>query len=362
MAGKGKKIGVITAGGDCPGLNAVIRGVVKRAILDYDCTAVGFLDGFRGIVLDNYVDLTYDRVSNILSAGGTILGSSNRDNPFSFYFDDDQKDPVDASQRVMDTYERHGLDALICIGGDGTLSMSNDFTKKGLNIVGVPKTIDNDVQGTDQTFGFDSAVSTATFAIDKIRTTAESHHRVMVIELMGRTAGWLTLFAGIASGSDIILIPEVPFSVEKISDFIKERNARGKRYSIVCVAEGARVSGSEVILEGKDKRTGMVRLGGIGNLISNEIEKNTGIVSRTTILGHLQRGGSPTPFDRILATRYGSRAIELAMDGVFGITVCLRGSEIAHFPLDRVANNPRLVPADSEYLTIGRSMGTSFGE
>lgn len=357
-----KKIGIITAGGDCPGLNAVIRAVVKYAINECGASAVGFLDGFRGLVLNEHVDLTFERVSNILSQGGTILGSSNRDNPFAFYYHDDQKEPMDVSGKVVETYERHNLSALVCIGGDGTLSMSHDFSNKGLNIVGVPKTIDNDVQGTDQTFGFDSAVSTATFAIDKIRTTAESHHRVMVVELMGRTAGWLTLFSGIASGSDIILIPEIPFNMEAICEKIIERSASRKRYSIVCVAEGAKMAGQEVILEGKDKRTGVVRLGGIGTLISSEIEKKTGIESRTSVLGHMQRGGSPTPFDRILATRYGSQAAVLAMEGVFGVTVCLRGNNIEHFPLEKVANNPRRVPADSEFVRIARTVGTSFGD
>lgn len=357
-----KKIGIITAGGDCPGLNAVIRSVVKFAINDCGARAVGFLDGFRGLVINEYVDLTFERVSNILSMGGTILGSSNRDNPFAFYYIDDQKEPMDVSDKVVETYERHNLSALICIGGDGTLSMSHEFTKKGLNIVGVPKTIDNDVQGTDQTFGFDSAVSTATFAIDKIRTTAESHHRVMVIELMGRTAGWLTLFSGIASGSDVILIPEIPFSLDIVCEKVVERSVSGKRYSIICVAEGAKVSGQEVILEGKDKRTGVVRLGGIGNLISNEIETRTGIESRTSVLGHMQRGGSPTPYDRVLATRYGSRAAALAMEGVFGVTVCLKGNEIDHFPLEKVANNPRRVPPDSEFVKIARTVSTSFGD
>lgn len=358
-----KKIGILTAGGDCPGLNAVIRAVVKRALNEYGMTAVGFLDGFRGMVLDNAVNLDYDSVSNILQAGGTILGASNRDNPFSFFYDDAQKEPMDVSDSVIRTYRTHGLDALICIGGDGTLSMSNDFCKKGLNIVGVPKTIDNDVQGTDQTFGFDSAVSTASWAIDKIRTTAESHHRVMIVELMGRTAGWLTLMSGIATGGDLILIPEIPFSIDRICECVNARSQKGKRYSLVCVAEGSKLADGETItLEGKDKRTGMVRLGGIGAYLASEIEKKTGIESRTTVLGHIQRGGSPTPFDRILATRYGAKAIELAQNKIFGVTVCLKGNAIEHYPLDRVANNPRLVDPDSEIISIARGVGSDFGD
>ncbi len=358
-----RRIGVITAGGDCPGLNAVIRAVVKKAVNDFGAEAVGFLDGFRGLVLDHHTPLTYESVSSIIGVGGTILGSSNRDNPFQFYYDDDQKEPVDASQKALDTYERHGLSALICIGGDGTLSMSHEFCKKGLKIVGVPKTIDNDVQGTDQTFGFDSAVATACDALDKIRTTAASHHRAMVVELMGRTAGWLTLFAGIATGGDIILIPEMPFSAEGVCGFVKRRSEKGRRYSILCVAEGAHQSGKDqVLLEGKGKRTGMVRLGGIGQAVAEMVQENTGVEARTTVLGHIQRGGSPTTFDRILATRYGAHAIQLAMDGVSGVTVCLKGGAIDQFPLDKVANNPRRVSPDSEFVRVARSTGAYLGE
>ncbi len=358
-----KKIGIITAGGDCPGLNAVIRAVVKKAVNDAGVQAVGFLDGFRGMVLDHHIPLNYDAVSNILNVGGTILGSSNRDNPFAFYYDDTQKDPVDESKKALETYERHGLSALVCIGGDGTLSMSHEFSKLGLNIVGVPKTIDNDVQGTDQTFGFDSAVTTACKAIDKIRTTAESHHRAMVVELMGRTAGWLALHAGVAAGGDIILLPEIPFSAEGVCAAVKRRSEKGKRYSIICVAEGAvRAGGDHVIQEGLNKRTGVVRLGGIGKQVADLIEENTGIEARTTVLGHIQRGGNPTPFDRILATRYGAHAARLVLDGVFGVTVCLRGGSIEHFPLEKVANNPRRVSQDSDLVAVARSVGTYLGE
>lgn len=357
------RIGILTAGGDCPGLNAVIRGVVKYAIINYDLEVMGFLDGFRGLVLDDYIELNFETVSNILNSGGTILGSSNRDNPFSFFYDNDQEKPLDVSDKAIETYDKHNLSALICIGGDGTLTMSYSFTKKGLNIVGVPKTIDNDVQGTDQTFGFDSALSTATFSIDKIRTTAESHHRVMVIELMGRTAGWLTLFSGIASGGDVILIPEIPYSIDIVCEYVARRSKEGRRYSIVCIAEGAKQKDSDiVILERRNKRTGVVRLGGIGNVVSNEIEKRTGVESRVTTLGHIQRGGAPTPFDRVLATRYGCRALELVMEKQFGVTVCLNGNQINHFPLDKVADNPRLVSPNSEYIKIAKAVGTCFGE
>lgn len=358
-----KRIGILTGGGDCPGLNAVIRAVVKKGIMDYKIEAVGFIDGFHGLVTNNHIELNFEKVSNILNAGGTILGTSNRDNPFDFYYDDDQKDAVDASDIALKNYEKLNLDALICIGGDGTLTISHGLAKKGINVVGVPKTIDNDVQGTDQTFGFDSAVSTATFSIDKVRTTAESHHRVMVVELMGRTAGWLTLFSGIASGSDIILIPEIPFNLDSVIETVKFRNKGGKRYSVIAVAEGAFPSGGDIItLDGVNKRTGTVRLGGVGNYIAARIETMTGIVTRTTTLGHLQRGGSPTPFDRILATRYGSKAMELAMEKVFDVTVCLRGNEIEYFPLDKVADNPRLVPLDSEFVKIAKSVGTCMGD
>ncbi|MBF0314397.1 MAG: 6-phosphofructokinase [Oligoflexia bacterium] len=358
-----KKIGLVTAGGDCPGLNAAIRAVVKTAMSTYNAQVIGFLDGLRGVVINSFVDMGNDRVSNIIARGGTILGSSNRDNPFAFYYDDNQKDPLDVSDVAVRHYELNHLDALVCIGGDGTLTMASQLAKKGLNIVGIPKTIDNDVQGTDQTIGFDSAVVTATEAIDKIRTTAESHHRGMVIELMGRTAGWPALFAGIASGSDVILLPEIPFDMAKICEHVLDRRKSGKRFTIICVAEGARPKNQEVItIADRDKRTGMVRLGGIGNYIAKELEEKTGVVSRTTVLGHLQRGGSPTPYDRILATRSGVRAMQLVMEGVFGVTVCLKGSSIEHFSLEKVANNPRIVPLDSEYLTIAKSIGSFLGD
>ena len=359
---KKKRIGILTGGGDCPGLNAVIRAVVKRAVIDYGSEAVGFIDGYSGLVTDNSMPLTYDSVSSILNMGGTILGSSNRDNPFEFYREG-HKDPSDESGKAVEVYNKHGLDALVCIGGDGTLTIAHRLAGIGINVVGVPKTIDNDVQGTDQTFGFDTAMSTATFAIDKLRTTAASHHRAMVIELMGRTAGWLTLFAGIASGSDVIIIPEIQFDIDRVCDFVKNRNAKGKKYSLLAVSEGAASRNGKVITrEAMNTRTGLPRLGGIGAFLSDEIENRTGIVSRPTVLGHLQRGGSPTPFDRILATRFGSLAAQLAMEGVFDVTVCLKGGTIEYFPLDKVANNPRLVPIDSEFVRIARSTGAYLGD
>jgi len=359
---KRKKIGILTAGGDCPGLNAVIRGIVKHAIIDYDIETVGFLDGFKGLILDHNIKLDFDSVSNILNLGGTILGSSNRDNPFDFYYNNEQDKPIDVSDKAIEIYKKHNLSALICIGGDGTLSIGYKLSQRGLNIVGVPKTIDNDVHGTDQTFGFDSALSTATFAIDKIRTTAESHHRIMVVELMGRTAGWLTLHSGIASGSDIILLPEIDFDIDKICEETLIRNKKGRMYSIICIAEGSKQKNSNVVVQDQwNKRTGIIRLGGIGITLSQKIEKITGIESRVAILGHTQRGGSPTPFDRVLATRYAYKALTLVEKNIFGVTVCLRGASIEYFPLEKVANNPRLVPMDSELIKIAKSLGVSFG-
>lgn len=356
-----KRIGVITGGGDCPGLNAVIRAVVKHAINEFDLEVVGFLDGFRGLVLDKHIQLYYDTVSDILDKGGTILGSSNRDNPFAFYLSDAQEEPQDLSDLVVDNYEKNGLSALVCIGGDGTLSMAHQFEQRGLKIVGIPKTIDNDVQGTERAVGFESAIGSVTWAIDRIRTTAQSHHRVLVLETMGRTAGWLALLSGIAGGGDVILIPEIPFRLETVFDFIRMRNQKGKRYSIICVAEGAKLEGREILQEEKNKRTGMVRLGGIAELIAEEITEQTSVVARPTILGHVQRGGSPVPADRILATRFGSRAMEFVADGHFGVAVALQGGEISAFPLDQIVDNPRTVPADSEYIRIARSVGTCLG-
>jgi 6-phosphofructokinase 1 len=359
-----KRIGVLTGGGDCPGLNAVIRSVVKTAIHDYGIEVTGVKDGFLGLIEDRMIALGNDDVSNILTLGGTILGTSNRANPFSFAVKEgDTWIPHDVSSRVVENYGKRGLDGLICIGGEGTLSVARDFLKRGLRIVGVPKTIDNDLSETDVTFGFDTAVANATDAIDKIHTTAQSHHRVMVVETMGRYAGWIALYAGLAGGGDIILIPEIPYEMKNVVRAIRERVVRRKRSSIVIVAEGARPAGGNMvvkkIVEGSFEP---IRLGGIGAKVSEEIEGLTGIESRVIVLGHIQRGGSPTAFDRILATRFGNKAVHLMVKGENGLMVSLKGDKLTSVPLADAVGSLKLVPLDSPLLASARSLGVFFGD
>jgi len=359
-----RRIGVLTGGGDCPGLNAVIRSVVKTAIHDYGIEVTGIKDGFLGLIEDRMISLGNDDVSNILTLGGTILGTSNRANPFSFTVKEgDALIKRDVSARVVENYEKRGLDGLICIGGDGTLSVARDFLERGLRIVGVPKTIDNDLSETDLTFGFDTAVANATDAIDKIHTTAQSHHRVMVVETMGRYAGWLALYAGLAGGGDIILIPEIPYEMKSVIRAIRERVKRGKRSSIVIVAEGAKPLGGDVVVkklvEGSFEP---IRLGGIGSKLSEEIERLTGIESRAIVLGHIQRGGSPTAFDRILATRFGNEAVNLMVKKKNGLMVNLKGDKLASVAIADAVGKLKLVPLVSPLLASARSIGISFGD
>ncbi|MGB5850041.1 MAG: ATP-dependent 6-phosphofructokinase, partial [Ignavibacteriaceae bacterium] len=304
-----RKIGILTGGGDCPGLNAVIRGVTKPA-QDYGMTVFGIQDGFEGFVEGKAKELRNEDVSGILNMGGTILGSSNKGDPFHWPVERNGKiEIVDKSEDVLRNYKAWDLDALIAIGGDGTMHISNKLSKMGLNVIGVPKTIDNDLEATDLTFGHDSAVYVVSMALDRLHTTASSHHRVIVVEVMGRYAGWIALHGGLAGGADIILLPEVPFSWEKVFGKIHKRELKGKRFSLVCAAEGAIPLGGEIVTKGMDvKKTDPIQLGGIGKVVADEIEKNTGRETRVTVLGHLQRGGSPTPFDRILATKFGAFA------------------------------------------------------
>lgn len=362
---KFKRIGITTGGGDCPGLNAVIRAVAKTAMEQYDAQVIGIEDGFEGFVEGRMHEVGNKEVSGILSQGGTILGTSNKGDPFHYPQEDlDGKITiVDESARVVLNYRRWGLDAIVAIGGDGTMHIADKLSSMGLNIVGVPKTIDNDLSATDRTFGYDSALYVATEAIDRLHTTASSHHRVMVIEVMGRYAGWIALGAGIAGGADIILIPEIPFKWESIYKKVKERSLHGKRFSIVCVAEGAFPEGGEVSVKAMDiKRTDAKQLGGIGELVGCKISEDTGLETRVTVLGHLQRGGSPTPFDRILSTRFGHKACELAAKGQFGHMVALRGTEIVAVPIKKAIAKQRLVPANSETIKAARAIGTSFGD
>ena len=357
-----RKIGILTGGGDCPGLNAVIRGVTKPA-QDYGMTVFGIEDGFEGFVEGKARELRNEDVSGILSTGGTILGSSNKGDPFHWCVESNGKiEIVDKSKDVLRNYKAWDLDALIAIGGDGTMHISNKLSKMGMNVIGVPKTIDNDLEATDLTFGHDSAVYVVSMALDRLHTTASSHHRVIVVEVMGRYAGWIALNGGIAGGADIILIPEFPFSWEKVFDKIHRRELMGKRFSLVCAAEGAIPLGGEMVTKGTDeKRTDPIRLGGIGKLVADEIENNTGRETRVTVLGHLQRGGSPTPFDRILATKFGAFAIEMASKKLFGCMAALRGTEIVDVKIEDAIANQKLVQMDNQAVRAARAIGISFG-
>ncbi len=359
-----KKIGVITGGGDCPGLNAVLRAVVKTAVGKYNCEVIGFKDGYHGLVLNEWVKLDLSKASGILDRGGTILGSSNRDNPFNFKIEENGAVTyVDKSDQVMSNINSHGIEAMVLIGGDGTLTSARDFSHKGLNVVAVPKTIDNDLSATDFTFGFMTAVDTATEALDKLHTTAESHHRIMVLEVMGRYAGWIALESGIAGGADMIVIPEIPYDIQKIASKALERHKAGKNFSIVVVAEGAKPKGgtmvvSQVVKDSPDP----IRLGGIGQKIAQDLTEITGIDSRVTVLGHLQRGGRPIPYDRILSTRYGVAAVELIRQGKYGMMVSLQGNELGAVPIEEAVGQLKTVPPDSELIRIARSIGVEFGE
>lgn len=360
-----KKIGVLTGGGDCPGLNAVIRAVVKTAIVDYGLTTVGVKDGYEGLVRNRMRRLEYDDVSGILTLGGTILGSSNRANPFAWVDRENQstKEKSDRSDEALENFKKQGLDALVCIGGDGTMSIAARLQEKGIPVVGVPKTIDNDIHGTDVTFGFDTAVQIVSDAIDRLHTTGQSHHRVMVVETMGRYAGWLALYGGVAGGGDVILIPEIPYDLDQIIERVSDRNRRGRRFSLLVVAEGVKLPSGGHAVKFKDESShDPVRLGGIGFWLARQVEESTGISCRATVLGHLQRGGTPTAFDRVLATRFGREAMRLVAEGRSGVMVGLRCTGLETTPLGELANRQRLVDPENEIVQVARSVGTSFGD
>ncbi len=327
---KVKRIGILTGGGDCPGLNAVIRAVARPAMNDYGITVVGIEDGFEGFIEGRMRELSRRDISGIIGLGGTILGTSNKGDPFHYPIEGkDGIEIIDASARALKHYKGWGLDCIIACGGDGTMHISKKLGEMGMNIVGVPKTIDNDLGSTDQTFGFDTAVSIVTEALDRLHTTASAHHRVMIVEVMGRYAGWIALQGGLAGGADIILLPEIPFKWNTIYERVIERSTKGNRFSIVCVAEGAKALDEKIVVKETDiKRTDPIRFGGIGEHVAQQITKETGLETRVTVLGHLQRGGTPTSFDRILATRYGTKAVEIAIQGKFGHMVRDRKSVV----------------------------------
>jgi 6-phosphofructokinase 1 len=359
------RIGLLTGGGDCPGLNAVIRAVVKEAIY-HDIAVVGIEDGFLGLIEDRCRELTGDDVSNIITLGGTILGSSNKANPTSHPVgrnDDGTWRFADLTDDCMRAIGSRGIEALVVIGGDGTMSCAKTFADRGINCIGVPKTIDNDLWGSELTFGFLTAVQTATEAIDRVRTTAASHHRVMVVEVMGRNAGWIALHSGVASGADVILIPEIPFTVEELAHVIRLRSKRGKRFSIVVASEGAKPRGGSQIVDRVDPTSpDPIRLGGIGKWLSGELETRTGIESRYVVLGHVQRGGTPVAADRVLATQFGDHAMHLLRNGARNRLVVMQGLRLTDIDITEAAGRQRLVPPDHPLLAAARSVYTSFGD
>ena len=356
-----KRIGILTGGGDAPGLNAVIRAVVKAAAY-HGIKTIGLEDSFDGLIEPDRCRVLAPRdVTGILRIGGTILGTTNRGNPFAY--------PVettggtrDYSERCIEMFRELKLDALVVIGGDGTLSIAHQFAERGIPLVGVPKTIDNDIVETTNTFGFDTAVSFATEAIDRLHTTAEAHHRVMVVEVMGRYAGWIALYAGVAGGADGILIPEIPVDLSKVAAHIVARDGFGARFSIVVVAEGAKPIGGNVSVVKAATREYVERLGGIAARVTKELEELTGKETRFVVLGHLQRGGAPTSFDRMLATRFGARAVELLLEGRFNHMVAFHPPEIAAVPLVKIVGRTRNVPLDFDVIRTARAMGISLGD
>lgn len=331
-----KKVAILSGGGDCPGINSVIRAIVRKAIME-NYEVIGIKNGWKGMIEKDTYKLDLNAVSGILARGGTILGTS-RTNPYK------KKEDL---AKVKENYKNLNIDAMIVIGGEDTLGVADKLYKEGFKIVGVPKTIDNDLCGTDRTFGFDTAVNIATEAIDRIHTTAESHHRAMVIEVMGRNSGWIALEAGLAGGADTILIPEFPIDIDEVTALIKKRHQRGKSFSIIVVAEGARFKeGQEVLQEEELDAFGHVRLGGIGQILAKEIEKRTWFETRVTVLGHIQRGGTPTAYDRVLGTRYGVKAMELVFEGKFGRMVSLQGNEITSVSLQKAVGAIKTVPPE----------------
>jgi 6-phosphofructokinase 1 len=358
-----KRIGILTGGGDAPGLNAVIRAAVKTAVYEYECEVLGIRNGYDGFVDENGIlPLGVEDVRGILPRGGTILGAANRGNPYARKVVRGGKDVIlDVSDEIIRGMERLKMDALVVLGGDGTLRIAHELYQKGAPVIGVPKTIDNDIGGTEVTFGFDTAVNTATDAIDKLHSTAEAHHRVMVLELMGRDAGFITLHAGIAGGTDVILIPEIPFRYEAVAAKVRKRVERGSYFSIIAVSEGAKPLNGEQVFSRVGDEIYVPRLGGIGHRVGEYIE-DQGFETRVTVLGHVQRGGTPTPFDRWLATRYGAAAVRLAAQRKFDRMVALHHSRITDVSLEEAIAIPKRVDINDDAVITARGIGISFGD
>ncbi len=354
-----KTIGICTGGGDCPGLNAVIRAVVKTAILKYSWRVLGIEDSFSGLIWPEKVrELQLNDVSGLLPRGGTILGTTNRLNPLEFQVVENGHSTCDFSARCVNNAKSLGLDGMVVIGGDGTMRIALELYRKGLPLVGVPKTIDNDLPATEVTLGFDTALHTATDAMDKIHTSAESHHRVMMIELMGREAGWITLESGIAAGADVILIPEIPFRIDKVCEAVRRRDQAGKNFTIIAVAEGVQLP-PELLAEASGEG---ISPKNVTEVIRQAIGRRTGKETRLTVLGHIQRGGPPSPFDRILCTRFGVAAVELMARNEFGRMVSLKGNRIQNVPLEDSVRGVRTVDPQGELVLAARAVGACFGD
>ena len=376
-----KKVGILINGGDAPGLNAVIRAITRTAEKNgVEC--YGFIDGFNGLLNNNYIKLDHEQItSGILHKGGAIIGSSLNSNVFNYKVIEDGKEVYkDLSEQCVQNLKNDGIDCLFTLGGDSTQKSARDFSLRGINVIGVPKTIDNDVAHTDVTFGFNTAVSVATEALDRLHTTAASHHRIMVLEVMGRYAGWIALDSAIAGGADVALIPEIPYDINKVAKKVLERKANGKEFSIVVVSEGAKPKDGEIIVKKQlDDGKGLdnIRLGGIGEKVAQDLEELTGMVSRCTVLGYVQRGGTPTAYDRILSTKYGMKAMELAMNGIFNVLVTFKNGKLGYISLEDVVgankeigaasgntqtSNIRKIQMDDELIQTARSIGIELGE
>lgn len=360
-----KKIAILTGGGDCPGLNAVIRAVTRTAILQYGYDVIGYKFGYRGLYNNDYMNLTLDSVSGLLHRGGTILHSSNKDNLFDYHVEENGVTiKRDVSDVAVQNLKKENIDALIVIGGDGTLTSARDFARKGVNVIGVPKTIDNDLLATDTTFGFNTATEIACEALDRLHTTAESHHRIMLLEVMGRNAGWIALDAGVSGSADVILLPEIPYDINKIVGKVKDREESGKQFTIIVVAEGAKPKDGDVVISKIVKDSpDPIRYGGIANKLAEDLElliPNHEV--RSTVLGHLQRGGNTSAFDRILSTRYGVRAAELVNENLFGNMVCLKGLEISHVSLEEVIGNTKTVDINNQKVKAAKQIGICFAD
>lgn len=358
-------IAILNGGGDCPGLNGVIRAVVRAAVLQRGWRVLGIEDGFDGLVEGPRCrELDIRAVRGILPRGGTILGTSNRGNPFRYPLTDSDGNIslCDVSQRVVDNFHRLGADALVAVGGDGTLKIARRLSHLGMPMVGVPKTIDNDLRETDVTFGYNTAVGIVTEALDRLQTTAESHHRVMVVEVMGRDAGWIALESGIAGSAEVILLPEIPFDLDLVCEHIMRRRQAGSRFSIVVVAEGAFPRGGSKVVQATAEQThGLERLGGIGHFVAGEIERRKGLETRVVVLGHTQRGGTPSPFDRILASRFGVQAVELIEKHEYGTMVALRGRNVVSIPIEHAVNGQNLVDPAGNLAWTAEQLGIHLG-